>query len=57
MTHNTGRNNLSAREITALKRIYPDRDDLVNHTTQPSKSRRAVVRRKNDSLRAAKSAG
>jgi hypothetical protein len=57
MSHNTGRNNLSRNEMVALKRIYPDRDDLVNHTTQPAKSRRSKVRIENDSLRAERSAG
>ena len=57
MSHNTGRNNLSTREMVALKRIYPDRDDLVNHTTQPAKARRAKVMVENVRLRAEKSAG
>jgi hypothetical protein len=57
MTHNTGRNNLTKREEIQLKRIYGDRDDLHYHATQPAKARRAHVRRENDRLRAAGSAG
>jgi hypothetical protein len=48
MTHNTGRNNLSTREITQLKRIYPEMENLHCKATQPARVRRALVRRLND---------